>query len=665
VFRLRRLVTLCLAIAGVLALGAPGTASAAFPGANGKIVFERFYDIWSINADGSSPQNISNTPTSGGSGIFEQYPDVSPDGRRIVFIAETSQTLPHIYVMNADGTNPVQLTTGNDYQPQWSPNGSQIAFWRSGGGIMIMNADGSNQHAIVTTESETPSWSPDGSRIAYSDRSTGTWQIATIGADGSNRQILTTGPGTKIWPDWSPDGTRIAFDSDQLCAPFCYPQIYVMNADGSGVTQLTTATPADAHNPVWSPDGTRIAFANFNPQSGNHHVFSMHTDGTGIVALTTDANSGNANDYELDWGPAIIEQPAILSAGSTTVGLRVPFDFKILTSGAPAPSITETGALPAGVTLTDNGDGTADLAGTAPVGSAASYPITLTATNGVGTPATQSFVLQVSSAPSAPGFIAPAADTETFGVPFSYTVRTTGYPVPKVTKTGGLPAGVTFTSNADGTATIAGTAANAAAGVYSLTLTAKSTAGTATETFSLTITRAPTINRVPTVNDLVGTVMTPLTITARGYDKPAVSLTGPLPSGLTFVDNGDGTATLSGTPDGTSNVGSQTLTVTATNAYGVATQAFTLNANQLPAITSPNSASATIGASFSFQVTTTGFPAPKLTRAGTLPRGIAWNAASGTFSGVAKANAAGTYVFTLTAKNKVGTATQTFTITVS
>jgi tricorn protease-like protein len=666
--RLRRLVTLGFAAAVALALGLPGTASAAFPGTNGKIVFERNYDIWSIAPDGSSAQNLSNTPISGSPGILEQYPDVSPDGQHIVFTASaqgTADSLPHVYVMNADGTNRVQITTGNDYQPQWSPDGSQIAFTRNGSAIWVMNADGSNQHSIVSSQSETPSWSPDGSKIAFGDLSTGTWQISTIAPNGSNRQQLTTGPGVKIFPDWSPDGTRIAFDSDQLCAPFCYQQIWAMNADGSGLTQLTTQTAADAQNPVWSPDGTRIAFVNAGPQGGNHHLYSMNPDGTGIVTLTTDAGSGDANEAQIDWGRSPTQQPAILSDASTSAGIHVPFDFKILTSGAPTPLVTETGALPTGVTLTDNGDGTADLAGTAAVGSAASYPITITATNGVGAPATQSFVLQVSSSPTAPGFIAPAADTEAFGVAFSYTVRSTGYPVPKVTKTGALPAGVTFTSNADGTATIAGTAGNAAAGVYVLTLTAKSSAGTASETFSLTITRAPTINHVPTVNDLVGTAMNPLTITAAGYEKPALTLSGPLPSGLTFTDNGNGTATLSGTPDGVSNVGVQTLTVTATNSHGVATQAFTVNANQLPAITSTNSANATIGQAFSFQVTTTGFPAPKLTRTGTLPKGIVWDATTGTFSGVAKAKTAGSYVFTLTAKNKVGTATQTFTIVVS
>ena len=69
--------------------------------------------------------------------------------------------------------------------------------------------------------------------------------------------------------------------------------------------------------------------------------------------------------------------------------------FTVTTTGSPAPAITESGALPAGVTLTDNHNGTATLAGTAATCTAGTYPITITAANGVGANATQSFVLTV------------------------------------------------------------------------------------------------------------------------------------------------------------------------------------------------------------------------------------------------------------------------------
>jgi Tol biopolymer transport system component len=658
--RLRRLAALCLISAAGAVLGTPAGASAAIPGANGAIVFQRNYDVWSVNPDGSSPQNLTNTAS-----FLEQYPDISPDGRRIVFTASADtgpDPFPHIMVMNSDGTNRVPLTTGNDYQPQWSPDGTQIAFMRGSAGIWVMNADGTNQHSIVSSQNaELPSWSPDGTRIAFSEAVSSNYQVYTVAANGTGRQQITTGPGTNLWPDWSPDGTRIVFMSDRLCAPFCYDQIYAINVDGSNLTQLTTITAADAQSPVWSPDGTRIAFMNTGPQGGNHHLYSMNPDGSDIIALTTDESSGDANEGQPDWGPSQGQPPAITSVSSTSVGMRTPFDFHVTTSGAPTASVSESGALPAGVTFVDNGDGTADLSGSAAAGTAGTYPITITASNGVGSPAGQPFVLTVTSAPSAPAITSGASDTETFGVAFSYLVTSTGYPVPKLTKSGGLPPGVTFTDNGNGTATIAGTPAKAAIGIYALTLTAKSSAGTATVPFTLTITKAPSITKIPTTTALVGSSLS-LPVTAKGFTVPTLSASG-LPSGLGFADHGDGTGTISGAPP-TGSGGSYTVTVTATNALGAASQSFTLKVNEAPAITSPSAATATVGSAFSFQVTATGFPIPKFSKVGTLPKGITFTAASGTLSGTPKANAAGSYPITVTAKNSSGTFTQTFTLTV-
>ena len=108
--------------------------------------------------------------------------------------------------------------------------------------------------------------------------------------------------------------------------------------------------------------------------------------------------------------------------------MRVPFDFTITTSGAPTPSLSETGNLPNGLTFTDNGDGTADISGIAVAGTAGTYPLTISADNGIGDPVTQSFVLTVTTATSPPTITSPPTDTETVGVPFSFTVTTNGYP---------------------------------------------------------------------------------------------------------------------------------------------------------------------------------------------------------------------------------------------
>ena len=121
----------------------------------------------------------------------------------------------------------------------------------------------------------------------------------------------------------------------------------------------------------------------------------------------------------------------------------------------PTPALTETGALPTGVTFVDNGDGTATLAGTPAAGTGGTYALTITAANGVLPDATQSFTLTVDQAPAIT-----SADSTTFttATPGTFTVTTTGFPIPApLTETGALPTGVTFVDNGDGTATLAGT----------------------------------------------------------------------------------------------------------------------------------------------------------------------------------------------------------------
>jgi hypothetical protein len=342
--------------------------------------------------------------------------------------------------------------------------------------------------------------------------------------------------------------------------------------------------------------------------------------------------------------------------------MREPFDFTVTTSAYPAPTITESGPLPAGVTLTDDGDGDAELAGTPAAGTEGTYPITISAANGDGSPVTQPFVLTVNTTPSAPAITSDASDTETFGVPFNLTVETTGYPAPKVTKSGSLPSGVTFVDNGDGTATIAGTPAKSAIGNYTLTLTAKSSAGTATQTFTLTITKAPAIKKIPTTTGSVGAALD-MTITASGYTTPALTEAGTLPGGLTFTDNGDGTATIAGVPTvGTG--GGYPITVSAANQLGTANESFSLKIDEGPSITSAATAMATVGSGFSFPITANGYPAPRITKTGKLPKGVTFSTATATFAGTPAAGTIGTYPITITATNHTSSTTQLLTLTV-
>jgi putative Ig domain-containing protein len=259
-------------------------------------------------------------------------------------------------------------------------------------------------------------------------------------------------------------------------------------------------------------------------------------------------------------------------------------------------------------------------------------------------------------------FTSASSDTEMYGSPFSFTVTTSGSPAPRLTKSGLLPVGVKFTDNADGTATLAGTPRGRSEGVYPLTFYANGR-GFARQSFTLTIERVPSLRHEGTVRTEVGVAVDHV-LSGEGYPEITLSLSGALPTGLTFTDNGDETASISGTPaPGTG--GDYPVTVTAANSLGTASESFTVKVAEPPAFTSADSASATEGSPFSFTATASGFGAPSITESGALPHGVAFHAAAATFSGTPAAGTAGSYPVTLTAKNHYGVVTQTFTLTVS
>jgi hypothetical protein len=150
--------------------------------------------------------------------------------------------------------------------------------------------------------------------------------------------------------------------------------------------------------------------------------------------------------------------------------------------------------------------------------------------------------------------------------------------VPTITQAGKLPPGVRFTKGENGTATIYGTPRGTANGIYLLTFTAKNQSGKATQAFTLTIDRAPRIKKIRNSTGRTGSALN-LPITTTGYPAPVLAESGDLPSGLAFTDHRNGTAAITGVPAAGSG-GRYSITVTATNAYGTASQTFTLRVRQ-------------------------------------------------------------------------------------
>ena len=222
----------------------------------------------------------------------------SPDGTKVAFNSYRDGQ-SEIYVMNADGSNQTRLTISviGSYQPAWSPDSTQIAFrtydLQANSDIYVVNADGTgltNLSNDPTGCSYTPSWSPDGTKIMFMIEDDYTSRIYVMDADGSNQTQLTS--NIEYSAVWSPDGTKIAFVSERDGAP----EIYVMDADGSNQTNLTdtySVSPYAPYNdsPVWSPDGAQLAFS--TDRDGQSEIYVMDDDGTNLSRLTNSSGSDN------------------------------------------------------------------------------------------------------------------------------------------------------------------------------------------------------------------------------------------------------------------------------------------------------------------------------------------------------------------------------------
>ena len=251
---------------------------------------ERFrWEIITMRTDGSGRSVVTGSVPGD---AF--HPSWSPDGSRIAFEVHVQGPDPEegateIYVVGADGRGAQPLTTdGRSSVPAWSPDGSRIAYVSAAPGghsdIYVMAANGSEPVRLTTDPALDlrPAWSPDGSRIAFESDRDGNPEIYVMGADGTDQTRLTRHPGFDGAPAWSPDGSRIAFAGDRGGAG-----IFVMDADGTDVHRLSREPVVGPLDPAWSPDGSRIAFT--SSRNGLHTTALYILDvATGNVEAITE-----------------------------------------------------------------------------------------------------------------------------------------------------------------------------------------------------------------------------------------------------------------------------------------------------------------------------------------------------------------------------------------
>lgn len=277
------------------------------------------YNVFRMDTNGGNQAQVTNYSL--GDAL---WPALLPNTRDKLAYAANPPGVPtrfQLFTSNVDGTLPAQLTTqssSNSIQPSWSPDGSKIAFasdrdkascgcW----GIYLMNSDGTGTVTLRVqsgSNSFAPAISPDGKKITFASNSSGNYEIYTMNLDGtgvvnlSNNTANDSGPQgidsdslpgapTAVpfsGPSWSPDGSRITFTSNRDGPDL---DVFIMNADGTNVIQLTSSS-ADDYDPFWLPGGGEVAFV--STLSGSPQIWKINASTHAQVQLTSTGTNLNA-----------------------------------------------------------------------------------------------------------------------------------------------------------------------------------------------------------------------------------------------------------------------------------------------------------------------------------------------------------------------------------
>ena len=258
---------------------------------------------------------------------------------QIAFVSSRSGT-KEIWVMDYDGANERQLTNLKTISltPRWSPDASRIAFTCFAPYLGVTSA----QICMYSMDSgrtvsfprfrgtnSTPAWSPDGTQIIFSSSMVGNPELYVCDVNGSRPRRITFANGASISPAWNPKtGQSIVFVSDRGG----YPQLYLMNSDGTSTIKFDLPDMGYVIDPAWAPNGQILAFSWRRP-NGNYDIYVMDAASQQIVELTRDQGRNERPSWAPDGRHIVFE--------STRGGSRQI--WTMLADGSQPHQLTATG----------------------------------------------------------------------------------------------------------------------------------------------------------------------------------------------------------------------------------------------------------------------------------------------------------------------------------
>jgi hypothetical protein len=304
--------------------------------ANGLVAFTTGDAIVVQAADGSDRHEIA-APSSG----LAWHIAWSPGGDRLA-VAVFGDPDRSLWVMNADGSNPMLIAEGDNVsRPSWHPDGQYLTYSVEGDGtteVHVTRSDGTDDRVVYSEAAPgtyavfSATFSPDGSRILFDAGTDSRYDIFVMDADGSNVRRLTN-TGSDYNPSWSTEGSRILFTRQEEASA---SDIFVMDDDGSNEDRLTDDGPGFTNlNPQFSPDGTLITYEAAK-NGGTGPIVVMDPDGSHARTLVPGEVLG------FSWQPvpnATSEEPTPGPSSGEDLGLGFPVCNVTSVRGEFAPGV--------------------------------------------------------------------------------------------------------------------------------------------------------------------------------------------------------------------------------------------------------------------------------------------------------------------------------------